>query len=80
MDHIFALVIQKLEAMATDIAALKTHMSALTGNGQPGSIAELRERLDEHDRQINRWRGAVAVLGFLLLVLFGHEAWRALTS
>ena len=53
------------------LSRLETKMELLiTNGGSKGLIPEMRRDVDKHDRQINFWRGALAITGFLLL-LFG---------
>jgi hypothetical protein len=40
-----------------------------------GRLPEAEKTLEKHAAQINQWRGALAILAFLLLVGLGGEAW-----
>lgn len=62
---------QSSELMAT-VTRIDTKMELLISNGgSKGMVPELRAKVDEHDSQIAYWKGAVAVVGFLLLVFGG---------
>ncbi len=59
-----------------DLAMLKTHMRELVGNGQPGRIRLLEERLEQHEAMLQR--GKAVLLGLVpaltALQLFLHFA------
>lgn len=56
------------------LASIKTNLELLRKELN-GRIPKLEERTDEHDRQINFWRGAIAVVAFILLLVGGAETW-----
>lgn len=58
------LVVQKL-------TLLETMMVDLAGNGQPGRIQRLEDKVRSHDRLIWLVTGAGAVVGWLLRQVFG---------
>ena len=53
----------------SDLAQLKANMRWLIGNGSPGVIAELSERVAVHDAFMHRVRGVGAVLVALLTLI-----------
>ncbi len=52
-----------------DLAELKANMRWLVGNGRAGVIQELTERVDQHERLVQRAGGFGALLAGLLTVL-----------
>ncbi len=58
------LVVQKL-------TLLETMLVDLAGNGQPGRIQRLEDKVRSHDRLIWLMTGAGAVVGWLLRQVFG---------
>jgi NAD(P)H-dependent FMN reductase len=58
-DDFRLLVVQKL-------THLETMMAELAGNGQPGRIQRLEDKVRAHDRLIWMTAGAGVVLGWLL--------------
>ncbi|MGH9580775.1 MAG: hypothetical protein ACRD2R_07270 [Terriglobales bacterium] len=52
-----------------DLAELKAQMRSLVGNGQPGRLREIEQRLTRHDAFIHRVSGVGAVLAVLLTLL-----------
>jgi hypothetical protein len=55
-----------------DLSVLKTQMKEIVGNGQPGRLAQVESRMLEHERAVQRMKGAAAVFGGLLA--FAHVA------
>ena len=53
----------------TDLAELKAHMRWLIGNGKSGCIQQLSERVDRHERFVQRMGGLGATLAGLLTLL-----------
>ncbi len=49
-----------------DLAALKSEMRALLGNGQPGRLRQLEQRVDQHEVLVQRVAGVGALVGALL--------------
>jgi hypothetical protein len=49
-----------------DLSVLKNQMQHLLGIGQPGRITELEERVEQHDRSVQRIKGLVGAGGALL--------------
>lgn len=46
----------------SDLAALKSQMAALIGQGQPGRLTALEERLDRHEVYLQRMKGFAGAL------------------
>ncbi|MFB3915133.1 MAG: hypothetical protein ACE14M_00265 [Terriglobales bacterium] len=62
------------QQVLSDLAELKTKMRWLVGNGQPGRVAQLEQRVQQHEQLLQRAAGisgAVAVV-FALLQLALH--------
>lgn len=53
----------------SDLAVLKKQMELLLGNGQPGLLQQLREKVDEHERAIQRAYGWGAAGGMLVTLV-----------
>jgi hypothetical protein len=69
------------DEMLEKLTAIHTKMEMLiTNGGSKGMIPDLRNDVDEHDKQINRWKGAVSIIGFVLLLLGGTEVWHILSA
>ena len=49
-----------------DLAILRTEMKILLGNGQPGRLQQLEERVGEHEKKVQQLTGMAALGGFLL--------------
>jgi hypothetical protein len=52
-----------------DLATLKTEMKLLLGNGQPGRVARLESRVEQHERVVQRMNGMGALLGVVLTLV-----------
>jgi hypothetical protein len=52
-----------------DLAELKANMRWLVGNGRAGVIQELTERVEQHERFVQRAGGVGAVIAGLLTLL-----------
>ena len=60
-----------------DLGALKSQMKALLGIGQPGRINLLEQRVEQHERAIQRVTGLTAAMGVVLtLVHVMIDYWR----
>ena len=60
-----------------DLAEIKTNMRWLLGNGKPGYLKELTERVDRHERVVQRFTGIGGLLaGLLTLVHIGLDYFR----
>ncbi len=55
-----------------DLSVLKNQMEQVLGNGQPGRLAQLEGRLQEHETAVQRMEGMAAAFGALLT--FVHVA------
>jgi len=51
-----------------DLSVLKTQMKDLIGNGQPGRIARMEARLEEHERRVQRLKGIAAAFATMLTI------------
>ena len=51
-----------------DLRVLKNQMHQLLGVGQPGRLTQLEERVDRHERSLQRLKGVVGAAGGLLTV------------
>ena len=49
-----------------DLSVLKNQMSQLMGIGQPGRLTQLEERVERHERSVQRIKGLVGAAGGLL--------------
>lgn len=62
------------KSVLADLAELKADMHWLVGNGNPGCIHELAERVERHERYIQRAGGVAAGLaGLITLVHAGID-------
>ena len=60
-----------------DLAEIKTNMRWLLGNGKPGCIQELTDRVERHERVVQRLTGIGTTLaGLLTLVHIGLDYFR----
>ena len=57
------------QQVLSDLAVLKSQMRELLGNGQPGRLRQLEQRVERHERVVQRLSGIGAVLAFLLALL-----------
>lgn len=53
----------------SDLTELKTQMKTLLGNGQPGRMQQLEDRVSRHERLVQRAGGVGAGLAMLLTML-----------
>jgi len=61
-----------------DLATLKAEMRQLLGNGQPGRLAQIEQRVDQHEHMVQRATGVGAVVGGLLtLVHVAVDFWKS---
>ena len=51
-----------------DLSVLKNQMQGLLGVGQPGRLAQLEERVERHERSVQRMKGFAGAVGGLLTV------------
>ena len=52
-----------------DLRVLKSQMEQLIGIGQPGRIAQIEERVERHERSVQRIKGVFAAFGGLLTMV-----------
>jgi hypothetical protein len=52
-----------------ELSVLKTQMQQLMGIGQPGRLHLLESRVEEHERSVQRLKGAGVVFGAILTML-----------
>jgi hypothetical protein len=61
----------------SDLSVLKTQMTSLMGDGNGGRIADLEQRMDQHEQNWQRAKGFVAAVSVLFAVIeVAVEAWR----
>ena len=49
-----------------DLSVLKSQMKQLMGIGQPGRLTQLEERVEQHERSVQRLKGVLGAAGGLL--------------
>lgn len=54
------------ERVLNDLAELKTNMRWIIGNGNPGKIQEIEQRVDRHEAYLQRFTGVATAFGSLL--------------
>jgi hypothetical protein len=62
-----------------DLTELKAQMRQLLGNGQPGRLQLLEQRVQQHEEFVHRASGVGAVFGLLLTianVLINYFHWK----
>lgn len=67
------------QALMATVTETHTRMKMLVNeDGSKGMVPEVKAdikkvdgRVDEHDKQINFWRGAIALLAFMIVVFGG---------
>jgi hypothetical protein len=65
------------QKVLADLSVLKSQMSALLGNGQPGRLRELEKKVDQHESVLQRAGGIGAFLAALVtLVHLGMDYFR----
>jgi hypothetical protein len=55
-----------------DLRVLKSQMDQLMGIGQPGRLTQIEERVEQHERSVQRVKGFTAAVG--ALVTLAHLA------
>jgi len=55
-----------------DLRVLKCQVDQLLGVGQPGRLTQIEERVERHERSVQRLRGFTAAVG--ALVTLAHVA------
>ncbi|MHB1674799.1 MAG: hypothetical protein ACYCSP_11205 [Acidobacteriaceae bacterium] len=56
----------------SDLSALKSQMASLIGLGQPGRLAMLEQRMEQHEVYLQRMKGLVAA--FFVALTVAHIA------
>ena len=51
-----------------DLSVLKSQMEQVMGIGQPGRLAQLEDRMQEHEKTVQRLKGIAAAFGALLTI------------
>ena len=60
----------------SDLSVLKSQMTALTGDGNGGRIAEIERRMEEHEQNWEHAKGFLAAFSILLTVVeVAVQAW-----
>ena len=57
------------------LSVLKMQIEQLLGNGQPGRLHELEQRVESHERSMQRLKGLGAAAGGLLTLVHLVIAW-----
>lgn len=57
------------ERVLEDLSALKVQMHQLIGIGQPGRLQMLEERVDCHDRSLQRMQGVAGAFGGVMAMV-----------
>ncbi len=57
------------QQVLTDLAELKAQMKQMLGNGQPGRLALLEQRVERHESQLQRASGLGAALLFVITLV-----------
>ena len=57
------------EQVLSDLAALKSEMKALLGNGQPGRLRQLEQRVDKHEAVVQRLTGIWTLVAVAVTLL-----------
>ena len=55
-----------------DLRVLKSQMDQLMGIGQPGRLTQIEDRVERHERSVQRVKGGTAAIG--ALVTLAHLA------
>jgi hypothetical protein len=58
-----------------DLSVLKSQMQQLMGIGQPGRLHMLEERVDMHEKSVQRMKGLAGAFGGLLTIVHLAIAW-----
>lgn len=59
----------------SELRVLKAQMEQLLGIGQPGRLQAMEERVEGHERDLQRWKGVVAAWGGMLAIAHLAIAW-----
>lgn len=55
--------------VVADLSVLKSQMAALLGAGQPGRLSALEQRVEGHERDVQRVKGFAAAMAALFTVV-----------
>ena len=58
-----------------DLSVLKAQMQQLLGIGQPGRLHMLEERVEMHEKSVQRMKGLAGAFGGLLTIVHLAIAW-----
>ena len=58
-----------------DLSVLKSQMQQLMGIGQPGRLHMLEERVEMHEKSVQRMKGLAGAFGGLLTIVHLAIAW-----
>lgn len=75
MTELFSTLDGKLDSVALGVTELTVNMKSVIGNGQPGRLGVVEAESKEHAAVINKIKGALIVIGTLLTLLGGSEAY-----
>jgi len=53
----------------TDLGVLKSQMEQVMGIGQIGRLAQLEDRMHEHEKAVQRMKGVMGAFGGLLTII-----------
>lgn len=53
----------------SDLAEIKTNLRWILGNGKPGRLRELEQRVDQHEHYVQRTGAIGALLAILLTIV-----------
>lgn len=51
-----------------DLSVLKSQMEQVMGIGQPGRLAQIEDRMQEHEKTVQRLKGMAGAFGALLTI------------
>jgi hypothetical protein len=52
-----------------DLSVVKNQINQLLGIGQPGRLTQLEERVEQHERSVQRMKGLIGAVGGVLTAL-----------
>ncbi|MDE1155870.1 MAG: hypothetical protein PW735_09090 [Acidobacteriaceae bacterium] len=59
----------------SELSVLKAQMEQLLGIGQPGRLHALEERVEGHERNLQRFRGVIGAMGAALTLAHVALVW-----
>jgi hypothetical protein len=57
------------QRVLADLSTLKTEMKTLLGNGQPGRLRQMEERVEKHEALVQRAIGIAGLAGMALTLV-----------